>query len=280
MIGDILRQEREKQLLTIKDIEVGTSIRGLYIESIEKGEFEKLPGEVYTKGFIRNYASFLKLDPQPCVDQYIRETHFAQNVAEVQPTRESLEDDEKKDRLRQQHRRNGGSRYGAAVAALIFVAVLGGGAYFLRGGDDGLASKSAQTKEVQQKKKAETVTGKISPTKVTDPISGGAPEQKQPAAQAAQPAPPAQAVGQPSDNVQVTATFTGRCWTRVIADGQTVYEGTAEPGKTMSWKGNDTVAVTAGNAGAVEFTHNGKQIGKAGDIGQVVDKIFTKDSVN
>ena len=62
MIGDTLRAEREKQNLTVHDVEKGTSIRALYIESIEAGDYSKLPGEVYTKGFIRNYANFLKMD--------------------------------------------------------------------------------------------------------------------------------------------------------------------------------------------------------------------------
>ena len=275
MIGDILRQERERQQLTVKDIEVGTSIRGLYIESIEKGEFDKLPGEVYTKGFIRNYASFLKLDPQSCIDQYVKENHPWESVAEVSPTGKGLDDAGKND-ISRQRKRKSGSRYGVAVAALILVAVLGGGAYFLLGGD-GSASRTTSTEKVQQEKKQGKVTAKISPTKVTDPIPVEKTEQTQPAAQPTQPVQPADQ--KPSD-VQVTATFTDRCWTRVIADGQTVYEGTAEPGKIMSWKGNEKVIITAGNAGAVEFTHNGKQIGKAGDIGQVVDKVFTRDSVN
>ena len=56
MLGDTLRREREKQGLTIKDIENETSIRSLYIEAIEKGDYDHLPSDVYTKGFIRNYA--------------------------------------------------------------------------------------------------------------------------------------------------------------------------------------------------------------------------------
>ena len=62
MLGDILRQEREKQNLTVKDVEQETSIRALYIEAIENGDYKSLPGDVYAKGFIRNYAGFLKLD--------------------------------------------------------------------------------------------------------------------------------------------------------------------------------------------------------------------------
>ena len=64
MVGDILRREREKQGLTIADIEKGTSIRRLYIEHIERGNIAELPGLVYAKGFVRNYAKFLHLDAE------------------------------------------------------------------------------------------------------------------------------------------------------------------------------------------------------------------------
>ena len=70
MVGNILQSEREKQGLTIKDIENETSIRALYIESIEKGNQKALPSEVYVKGFIRNYAEFLHLDADALVQQY------------------------------------------------------------------------------------------------------------------------------------------------------------------------------------------------------------------
>ena len=47
MLGDILRREREKQGLTLKDVEEETSIRTLYIDAIENGQYDVLPGEVY-----------------------------------------------------------------------------------------------------------------------------------------------------------------------------------------------------------------------------------------
>ena len=75
MLGDTLREAREKQGLTYKDIEKGTSIRALYIEYIEKGEYDELPGDVYTKGFIRSYANFLKLDANALVQAFTAERH-------------------------------------------------------------------------------------------------------------------------------------------------------------------------------------------------------------
>jgi hypothetical protein len=48
-----------------------------------------------------------------------------------------------------------------------------------------------------------------------------------------------------------------------------------DKGKTMSWKGKEVVSFTAGNAGAVALSVNGQDMGKAGEIGQVVEKVFT-----
>ena len=73
MVGDVLRKEREKRGMTIADIEKGTSIRALYIECIEQGNIEGLPGMVYAKGFVRNYASFLRLDAEKLMQQFAEE---------------------------------------------------------------------------------------------------------------------------------------------------------------------------------------------------------------
>ena len=79
--------------------------------------------------------------------------------------------------------------------------------------------------------------------------------------------------------MDVTARFTGRCWVQALADGKVVYEGTAEPDQTLSWKGSDRVVVTVGNAGAVEIVYNGRNLGKLGKVGDVVEKHFTRDRV-
>ena len=82
VVGDKLRAERERQNLTIKEIEKGTSIRSLYIENIELGKFDQMPGEVYIKGFIRNYANFLHLDAAELVRAYMEENHPGKGTQE------------------------------------------------------------------------------------------------------------------------------------------------------------------------------------------------------
>lgn len=72
-VGEMLRDERERQNLTFDDIEQSTSIRTRYLQAIEEGNFSVLPGDVYTKGFIRNYANILGLDGAEFVNMYNRE---------------------------------------------------------------------------------------------------------------------------------------------------------------------------------------------------------------
>ena len=50
-----------------------TKIRARYLGALERGEYRELPGAVYTKGFLRNYALYLGLDPDEILVQWRRE---------------------------------------------------------------------------------------------------------------------------------------------------------------------------------------------------------------
>ena len=82
-VGEELRRERTRKGLTIKDAEQVLHIRGAYLEAIEEDNYKVIPGAVYAKGFIRNYANFLGLDGQALVNT------FKQSVGEdiVYPVR-------------------------------------------------------------------------------------------------------------------------------------------------------------------------------------------------
>ncbi|MBP1764064.1 MAG: putative transcriptional regulator [Firmicutes bacterium] len=69
-LGELLRKERESRGLSLKDIENAVNIRVLYLNAIENGEYHIIPGEVYLKGFIRNYANYLGLNGAEIVDLY------------------------------------------------------------------------------------------------------------------------------------------------------------------------------------------------------------------
>jgi len=98
MTGETLRKERERQKLTIQDIEQGTSIRSAYIEALENGDYDKLPGEVYAKGFVKNYANFLNLDAEKLAKDFSAEISqtVSDEVSEISDVEEKITAENKK----------------------------------------------------------------------------------------------------------------------------------------------------------------------------------------
>lgn len=268
MLGDALRREREKQGLTIKDIENETSIRSVYISAIEKGDYDSLPGDVYTKGFIRNYARALNMDSESLLQQYNSERNISvpEHPAD-QDYRNDYRDDysyrssSSRSSSWDSHRsESGGNLFssgedyrerteekGGSKPFLIFLAVLAvflGGVYYAFSDSPAKTPTKPATKTEQVKKEKE----------------------------------PEKPAAVKFDAVDVKAKFDDVCWLAVTVDGKQVFEGMVEQGKELSWKGNDKVEITAGNAGAMELTWNGKSIGKLGNKGQVVERVMTKDN--
>ncbi len=69
-IGDSLREARTRRGLSPADVQKGIRIRERYLTALEEEKWELLPGEAYTKGFLRTYAEFLGLDGNLYVDEY------------------------------------------------------------------------------------------------------------------------------------------------------------------------------------------------------------------
>ena len=78
------------------------------------------------------------------------------------------------------------------------------------------------------------------------------------------------------DGVEITAKMLENCWISVRVDGQAAFEGTVEKGKEMSWKGKERVDIRAGNAGGIQITFNGQDVGTLGEIGQIAEREFVR----
>lgn len=290
MIGDTLKKEREKQKISIQDVEQGTSIRSVYIDAIEKGEYDKLPGEVYAKGFIKNYGNFLNLNGEELVRQFIMEISTVTTAQEENPAEENQNTKNtiaatnigEKYTSKQQISTN--ENYNSEfedntkkylVAAAAFIAILLGGIFYNFGGSDEENITIAQSEvkpvpvETQQISETPIVEEKVAETPATvetqKPVETPAPEVQTVAATPA-----------PVEGVNLQATFSGDCWTRVIVDGTMFYEGMISAGESFDWKGNQSVSVLLGNAGAVQFVMNGQSVGAIGGYGDVVERDFTR----
>jgi|GEM_PF-1557022 len=71
-VGQLFFDARQSKNLSIKTIADKIHVRSLYLEAIEKGDFDKLPSSLYASGFIKLYARFLHLDG----DEILRRIHF------------------------------------------------------------------------------------------------------------------------------------------------------------------------------------------------------------
>jgi hypothetical protein len=82
-LGELLRRERELRHISLDDVAERTKISRRYLEAIEEGRFDRLPGETFVRGFIRSYAQSVGLNPQDMLLMY----NQARVVQEVSPLR-------------------------------------------------------------------------------------------------------------------------------------------------------------------------------------------------
>ncbi len=86
-LGDALREKREQMGVTLPQAAEDTRIREKFLQALESGDYQSLPGTVYTKGFLRNYAHYLNVDPEEMVALYTGERGGAEPLRQFAPMR-------------------------------------------------------------------------------------------------------------------------------------------------------------------------------------------------
>lgn len=92
-LGEKLRKLRGDFRITLVEASRNTKIQARYLEYLENGQYEKLPADVYVKGFLRSYARFLGVDEAALIKLYERERNIQANLEPEKhhsPTRPSL----------------------------------------------------------------------------------------------------------------------------------------------------------------------------------------------
>lgn len=122
-IGEILKQTREAQGITLNQVSEATKISTRYLRAIENGEYDAIPGDVYLKGFIRNYANILGLDGEQMVAKFneLRQAHDSMALNQLERERRGRMEH---DRLqRRQTRMRIAARVVAIVAGVVLLGV-------------------------------------------------------------------------------------------------------------------------------------------------------------
>jgi transcriptional regulator with XRE-family HTH domain len=71
--GASLREARERKGVSLRQIAAATKISVAALESLERNDFSKLPGGIFSRAFVRSYAAEVGLDPDETVQRFQHE---------------------------------------------------------------------------------------------------------------------------------------------------------------------------------------------------------------
>ena len=244
-LGDKFRLAREARGLSLSSIAEKIHIRSVYLDALERGDWTIIGAPVYVRGFLRTYARYLNIDPEAAIAEFREE--LGPGAAEVAAAANAAAP---------------GARPSPLLLALALVAIALAG----YAGYTVFAWKTGPGAQVSSPATAAPVAGS-SPHAAGPAAASPAPAATLALASTPQPSPSAPAEG-------VVVRFTARSWVRVAVDGATQMEGIFPAGTERSFRGK-TATIRVGNAGGVDISANGKNIGTLGGDGEVAERTFT-----
>ncbi len=270
-IGVQLRTRRELLSLTLDEVEQHTRVRARYLQALEQGQVDDLPSSVQTRGMLHNYAAFLDVDAEGLL------LRFAEGLQARHRERQS----------NQPHNSGQHGRFtplksfiasdlifGIGMVALLIVFVTWVSIRILNAQPDVEAESEAPSISDVLLASPVGVEGTFEPTP-TLVLEGVAAAQE-----TAVPAEETQgAVSLSSGLVQVTISVVERTWMRVLVDGKVEFEGRVIPGAAYPYTAQEQVEVLTGNGAALRIVHNQKDLGRMGNFGEVVDRIYVIDDI-
>lgn len=278
-LGTILKETREARGLSLEDVAKITRIRPRFLEALEEERYDVLPTPVHVRGFLRNYALFLNLDPDPLIARYKSSRRMIEDIPLQKQVRPELDKaptlpietlDDELEGNPVFYRPLGSSLQTPAwfsseilvgafliIALLVFI-VWAAGRYIVP------ALTNAQQTETPIAEVSPTVP---IPTAIQSAILTSTP---------APTSPPQEATLPPIvSSILLDITVMEDSWLYVEVDGQIVQEGIAKVNDLFSWEGTQIVKLRTGNGSGLEVTLNGQKLGKLGNRGQVVEKIWS-----
>ncbi len=260
--GSVLQAERLRQDLTEKQVADRLHITMHYVRSVEDDRYDKLPGAVFAKGYIKSYAELLRLDSDELVSAY---ENYVSN-------REARKEEKQRIRSERRRARNLPWVYASVVG---FVAAFGALWLINNMGDE-------DTEVVNQAPAAQST-----PTRIVGPGQAAPPapipesdpepvEDTQPdlptvlgelAQQAeAESGPNLIEIGSSGDDL-LRISFSGESWIEVNDEGSnTVYRDIREAGDILEIHGTAPFNILLGDAPFTRLSFNGTEIDVSEDI--------------
>jgi cytoskeletal protein RodZ len=249
--GRRLREARERRGVSLRQIANATKIGIGALEALERNDFSRLPGGIFSRAFIRSYANEVGLDPDRTLQDFIAQFPH-DSVAVGHPKSIQSED----------HQAIESDRRSATTLVrlvLLSIPIAGAILYFTTVGRRG-ASSAAETTP------APTATTLVNdPARALSPVEGPALSRVEGPVVA-----PASVTTSPSDRLTVALSAIGECWVSVTVDGEKKVDRLLKPGEQLVMDVHRELLLTAGDASAITITLNGAGARPLGRPGQAV----------
>lgn len=268
-IGQLLKSAREEKGFTYEEASKALFIRRRVIEAMEAGNWEALPHPVYVRGYIAQYASFLKIQdaveaammPAPPETTVIQAEEVAPAPRAERKKRTSWWAWEPKKKI---------------VGAVTMGAVVVGFFVF-----QNLPKPAYVSPPVQTGSKAAEATGtapaaavSAAPEPETNPYQTVETSASQPVDVASGQAATTGSYDRQEDRLiletkKLTIACQERTWVRIIIDGTETKEFMLNPEEVVMLNAKDRFDILIGNAAGVKLIYNGKDVGLTGQAGEV-----------
>lgn len=299
ILGAQFRRAREDRRLTFDQIERQTRIRAHYLEAIELGNFGVIPSPVQLRGFVRNYARAVGLDPDLMLGQVEEALANPGGRRQKKTKKDATSGDTPPDGSavipdtletyrapvivpRASHSNievTAAPTYAprthnplrtifAVIVATVLTGVIIGG---LLVAINDLAEKSNQPTRPSPLMEINNNINNPPPIIATSTPTLGA--------VLPPPVNPNQTLelNSPS-SLYIALTALQRAWVRVITDGTTQFEGILAPGDGVGYPANQSITLKTTNAGGLQVTINGQEF-RLGEPRQPFEQTFTLDGL-
>lgn len=228
--GGWLRRQREARDIALREVAEASKINIRYLEALEEDRFEALPAPVFAKGFLREYARYVGLNPDEVVNSYL---------AALQAHDGDI------DTVTESPRRRGGADW--AWGLLLSLGVL-----LLLGAVALLAFYAERHRDRPPAPSAREAAAPVPVAPVTEPLPTA------PAPSAPLGAGAVAAAGAVDPGVRVSLAFDEDCWVESKADGAPIVSELRLRGDSTEILAERVVLLTLGNARGVRVEVNGQ----------------------
>jgi cytoskeletal protein RodZ len=228
--GETLRRERELRGIDLREVAEATKISVRFLQALENGRIDILPGGIFPRAFVRQYAAYLGLDPERTVAEFmyahaggepVPATPHAAPVSRTRPLPVAI---------------------ALAALAVLVIAVL--------------AWRQLRPAPQPPRVEAPPTTVAAPPTFPSDRVFP--PPTATPTAALAA-----------TEGLVLDLTAKEACWVAVQADGVRVIDRVLAQGETQRLNAHREIVLSVGNAGGIEFRINGRNgvaLGKDGEV--------------